>query len=268
MVQDTYLWGACSRLSVTRAGRRLQDPSLGASPLALAPHGSWRVPLGIGHHPQAAGKEEPPILSPAGGKHPCPHELRMLCAPLLGAVPARGFRIGHHPWGACLGLSMTRAGRQLQDPSLVAFPLALAPHGSWRCPSGKGHHPQAARKGGTPVLSTAGGQLPCPHLSRAVLKGPDFFFLLRTALKDHPKGPPTANRQLPSTANCHQPPTTNRRQLLAVTNRQLPTIANRHQPPITNHQPPPTPKGPWSFTTATRTGKVPLKVPSSPVWVT
>ena len=27
------------------------------------------------------------------------------------------------------------------------------------------------------------------------------------------------------------------------------------------------PKGPWSFTTATRTGKVPLKVPSSPVWV-
>ena len=27
------------------------------------------------------------------------------------------------------------------------------------------------------------------------------------------------------------------------------------------------PKGPRSFTTATRTGKVPLKVPSSPVWV-
>ena len=27
------------------------------------------------------------------------------------------------------------------------------------------------------------------------------------------------------------------------------------------------PKGSWSFTTATRTGKVPLKVPSSPVWV-
>ena len=27
------------------------------------------------------------------------------------------------------------------------------------------------------------------------------------------------------------------------------------------------PKGPLSFTTATRTGKVPLKVPSSPVWV-
>ena len=27
------------------------------------------------------------------------------------------------------------------------------------------------------------------------------------------------------------------------------------------------PKGPWSFTTATRSGKVPLKVPSIPVWV-
>ena len=74
------------------------------------------------------------------------------------------------------------------------------------------------------------------------------FFLLRTALKDRPKGPPTANRQLPSTANRHQPPTTNRhqppttnrRQPPAATNRQLPTTANRHQPPITNHQPPPT----------------------------
>ena len=31
------------------------------------------------------------------------------------------------------------------------------------------------------------------------------FFLLRTALKDRPKGPPTANRQLPSTTNRHQP---------------------------------------------------------------
>ena len=75
-----------------------------------------------------------------------------------------------------------------------------------------------------------------------------FFFLLRTALKERPKGPPTANRQLPSTANRHQrpttnrhqPPATNRRQPPAATNRQLPTTANRHQPPITNHQPPPT----------------------------
>ena len=27
------------------------------------------------------------------------------------------------------------------------------------------------------------------------------------------------------------------------------------------------PKGLWSFTTATRTGKVPIKVPCSPIWV-
>ena len=91
--------------------------------------------------------------------------------------------------------------------------------------------------------------LPSP---RGVLKGRDFFFLLRTALKDRPKGPPTANRQLPSTANRHQPPTTNcqpptashqppatnRRQLPAATNRQLPTTANCLQPPTASHQPP------------------------------
>ena len=75
---------------------------------------------------------------------------------------------------------------------------------------------------------------------RAVLKGPDFFFVLRTALKDRPKGPPTANRQLPPTANRRQPPPTANHQPPAATNRQLPTTANRHQPPITNHQPPPT----------------------------
>ena len=85
---------------------------------------------------------------------------------------------------------------------------------------------------------------------RGVLKGRDFFFffLLRTALKDRPKGPPTANRQLPSTANRHRPPTTNRhqppatnrRQPPAATNRQLPTTANRLQPPTASHQPPPT----------------------------
>ena len=36
-----------------------------------------------------------------------------------------------------------------------------------------------------------------------------------TALKDHPKGPPTANRQPPPTANRHQ----------------TPTSTNRHPPP-------------------------------------
>ena len=60
---------------------------------------------------------------------------------------------------------------------------------------------------------------------RGVLKGRDFFFWLRTPLKDRPKGPPTANRQLPSTANRHQPP---------------PTAANRQRRPTANCQPLPT----------------------------
>ena len=73
--------------------------------------------------------------------------------------------------------------------------------------------------------------------TRAVLKGPDFF-LLRTALKDRPKGPPTANRQPPTATNCHQPPTVNRCQPPPTTHHQLPTAANRCQPPPTaaNHQ--------------------------------
>ena len=82
----------------------------------------------------------------------------------------------------------------------------------------------------------------------ASLRDEIFFFLLRTALKDRPKGPPTANRQLPSTANRHQPPTTNRHQPPATnrcqppaaTNRQLPTNANCLQPPTASQQPPPT----------------------------
>ena len=44
--------------------------------------------------------------------------------------------------------------------------------------------------------------------TRAVLKGPVFFFLLRTALKDRPNRQlPTANRQPPPTANRQPPPT-------------------------------------------------------------
>ena len=46
----------------------------------------------------------------------------------------------------------------------------------------------------------------------AVRKNPNVF-LLRTALKDSPQGPTTANRHQPPTANCHQPPTANRHQL-------------------------------------------------------
>ena len=50
------------------------------------------------------------------------------------------------------------------------------------------------------------------------LGGLDLFFLLRIALRDRPKGPPTANRRLPSTANRHQPPTATHRQPPAATN--------------------------------------------------
>ena len=38
-------------------------------------------------------------------------------------------------------------------------------------------------------------------LHRGVLKEPNIFFLLRTALMDRPQGPPTANRQPPTAAN-------------------------------------------------------------------
>ena len=114
----------------------------------------------------------------------------------------------------------------------------------WRPFLGLGHaFPRRFRNGGGGGLLLMG---PPPQSRfgvgrRAVLKGPDFFFLLRTALKDRPKGPPTANSHQPPTATNRQPPTAaNRRQPPAATNRQLPTTANRHQPPITNHQPPPT----------------------------
>ena len=96
-----------------------------------------------------------------------------------------------------------------------------------------------------------------------------FFFLLRTALKDRPKGPPTANRQPPPTAanrqrrptaNCqplptatnHQSPTTNRRQPPpTATNRQLPT-ANRQPPTATNRRQPPAATNRQLPTTANR----------------
>ena len=79
-----------------------------------------------------------------------------------------------------------------------------------------------------------------PHTGvRGVLKGRDFFFLLRTPLKDRPKGPPTTDRQLPSTANRHQPPTTNCHQPPPTASGDQPPTANHCQPPpTTNHQPP------------------------------
>ena len=87
----------------------------------------------------------------------------------------------------------------------------------------------------TPMMCVCGGG---GGGGRAVLKGPDFFFLLRTAPRDHQ--PPTANSHQPPTATSRQPlptatnhqsPTTNRRQPpLTATNRQLLT-ANRQLPP-------------------------------------
>ena len=50
-------------------------------------------------------------------------------------------------------------------------------------------------------------------MSRAVL-WVEIFFLLRTALKDRPKGPPTANHQPPPTANHQPPPTANRQHMV------------------------------------------------------
>ena len=69
------------------------------------------------------------------------------------------------------------------------------------------------------------------------------FFLLRTALKDHPRDhqPPTANSHQPPTATNRQPPSaTNRRQPPAATNCQPPNTTNHYQPPITDRQPQPT----------------------------
>ena len=63
------------------------------------------------------------------------------------------------------------------------------------------------------------------------------FFLLRTTLKDRPRGPPTANRQHPSTDNRHQLPTTNRHQPPATNRRQPPAATNRQQRPTANCQP-------------------------------
>ena len=52
--------------------------------------------------------------------------------------------------------------------------------------------------------------MPARPLLRGVRKKPNMFFLLNTALKDSPRGPPTANRQPPTDANRQPPPTANR----------------------------------------------------------
>ena len=76
-------------------------------------------------------------------------------------------------------------------------------------------------------------------LPRGVLKGLDFV-LLRTTLRDRPKGPSTANHQPPPTANRQQPPTANRQRRPIANCQPMPTASN-HQSPTTNRrQPPPT----------------------------
>ena len=69
-------------------------------------------------------------------------------------------------------------------------------------------------------------------------QGTRFFFWLRTALRDRPKGPPTANHQ-PPTATNRQPPTADHCQPPPTTNHQPPTAANHHQPPPTARRQPP-----------------------------
>ena len=61
-------------------------------------------------------------------------------------------------------------------------------------------------------------RMPRTHSSRAVLQNPNFFFLLRTALKD----------STPRSTNC-QPPT--------ATNSQPPPTANGQRPTAANSQP-------------------------------
>ena len=79
-----------------------------------------------------------------------------------------------------------------------------------------------------------------PDGGRGVLQELDFFnfFLLRTALRDHTTGPPTANHQPPPTASGDEPPTANHCQPPPTTNHQPPTT--NHQPPTTNRRQPPT----------------------------
>ena len=85
VVHDILPWGARSGLSVTRARCRLQDPSLVALPLALAAHGSWRVL-------QLQVREEHLCCPPRGGSSPVLSKRHVLWAPLLGVMPAGGFR--------------------------------------------------------------------------------------------------------------------------------------------------------------------------------
>ena len=109
------------------------------------------------------------------------------------------------------------------------------PHASYRL----GHLiTLSGRDARCPVTPESGRWTPVVPPSGRSLRDQIFFFLLRTALKDRPKGPPTANRQLPSTAN-HQPqPTASHQPLPTASGDQPPTANHCQPPPTTNHQPP------------------------------
>ena len=71
--------------------------------------------------------------------------------------------------------------------------------------------------------------------------GARIFFFWRSALKDRPKRPPTANRHQPPTADhCQPPPTTTNRQSPTANRRQPPPTATNRQSPTANRQSPPT----------------------------
>ena len=94
---------------------------------------------------------------------------------------------------------------------------------------------------GKSCLAIFGKSLGPPPLPPGWSFGTEIFFflvLLRTALKDRPKGPSTANHQLP-TANNRQLPTAANRQRRPTANRQPLLTAINHQSPTTNCRQPP-----------------------------
>ena len=153
------------------------------------------------------------------------------------------------PLKLALGVRETVAGHRLGAlEGGVPPPLPMHPWGLSPCRATPPAAPQGqATQPLHDCLSAREGCGTC----RAVLKGPDFFFFVRTALKDRPKGLPTANSHQPPTATNRQPPTAaNRQRRPTAANRQRRPTANcQPLPPATNHQspttnrcqPPPTP---------------------------
>ena len=142
---------------------------------------------------------------------------------------------------SCVRLCPGRAAQQ--------HSLWFAPEGSRfrppRSPSPEPRHGQtlgASTKRDPAVKPRTGRPLSLTQVQGGPL-GTGFFFLLRTAVEDRPKGPPTANHQPPPTAYRHRPPTATNRQPPPTANRQPPPTANRHQPPTATNRQPPTASG-------------------------